>query len=102
MTLESICSDLLPLTRGYRTNLISEFLRSISCTFDTYMLFAKQKYIIGNTCAHIFTDREGFVYVHPMQSKSQAREALNVATRNIGFLDTLLSDNAREQTGPHT
>ena len=31
---------------------------------DTF--FAKQKYIIGNTYYQIFTDRDGFIYVHSM------------------------------------
>ena len=58
-------SYILTLTRIYSIDLISQLLRSISCTFYTYTLFSKQKYIIGNTCAQILTDREGFVYVHP-------------------------------------
>ena len=53
-------------------------------------LFSKQKSIMGNTCAQIFTDREGFAYVQPMQSKSQAGEALNVVTRDSGVLNTLI------------
>ena len=64
--------------------------------------FANQKYIILNTCAQIFTEREGFVYLHSMKSKSQAVEALNVTTRNIGVPNTLISDNTGEHTGPHT
>ena len=65
-------------------------------------LFAKNKYIIGNTCANIFMDGEGFINVHPMLSKSQVGEALNVVTRDIGGPNTLISDNAGEHTGPHT
>ena len=57
------------------------------------MLFAKQKYIIGNTCANIFTDREGLVYVHPMRFKAQAGEAYNEMTRDIGVPDTLIFYN---------
>ena len=53
-----IFSYLLPLTRRNRTYLISQCLRSISCTFYTDTLFVKQKYIIGNTCAQIFMDGE--------------------------------------------
>ena len=57
---------------------------------------------MGNTCAQIFMDGEGFVYVHPMKSKSQAGEYLNVVTRYNGVPNTLISDNAREQIGPQT
>ena len=37
-----------------------------------------------------------------MQSKSQAGEYFNVATRDIGVPDTLISDNSGEQMGPQT
>ena len=41
-------------------------------------------------------DKKGFVYVHPIQSKSQSEEDLNVVTRDIGVPNTLISDNAGE------
>ena len=65
-----------------------------------YLLFSKQKYIIGSTCAQIFIDEEGFVYVHPMKYKSQAGGDLNVVTKDIGVPNTLISENSGEQTGP--
>ena len=58
-TQECIRSALLPLTRRYRTYLISQRLRRISRKFYTDTLFEKHKSIIGNTCAQIFTDWEG-------------------------------------------
>ena len=63
-------------------------------------LFANQKYIIDNTCAQIFTNIEGLVYVCPMESKSQAVEALNVVTRVSGVPNTLILYNTGKQTGP--
>ena len=68
-TKDYISSSLLPLTRRYCTALISKLLRSLSYTLYTDMLFANQKFIIGDTCAKILTDVEGLVYVHSMQSK---------------------------------
>ena len=65
-------------------------------------LFADQKYIIGNTCAQIFTDGEVFLYVHPMQYKSQSGETLNVLTRDIGIPNTLISHNSGGQMRPQT
>ena len=53
-----ICSALLPLTRIWHIDLISQLLRRLSCKFYTDKLFEKQKYIIGNTCAKIFTDKK--------------------------------------------
>ena len=55
-TQDCIRSDLLPLTRRYRTYLILQCLQRISCTVYTDMLFAKHIYIKDNTCAHIFID----------------------------------------------
>ena len=62
------------------------------------LFFANQKYIILNTCAQIFTEREGFVYLHSMKSKSQAVEAINLVARDIGVPNTLISDNSGKQT----
>ena len=47
-------------------------------------------------------DGEVFVYIHPIISKSQDGEALNVVTRDIGFPKILISDNVGEHTGPQT
>ena len=65
-TQDCISLALIPLTRRYRIDLISQLLRRLSTTFYTEVLFAKQKYIIGNTSAKITTDREGFVYFHTL------------------------------------
>ena len=85
-----IRSALLPLTRIFHTYLISQRVRRLSCVFYTDILFAKHKSIIGNTFAQIFTDREGLVYVYPIQSELQAREYFNVVTRDIGVPNTLI------------
>ena len=74
----------------------------LSCTFYTDTFFPKQKYIIGNTCAQIFTYVEGFAHVLPMRSKSQYGEALNVAIMDIGVPKTLVSDYGGEHTVPQT
>ena len=64
-------------------------------------LFAKHKYIIENTCAQTFTDGEGFVYIHPMQSKSQSGEDLNIVIKDIGVPNTLISYYIEENFGPN-
>ena len=58
------------LTRTYHTDLISQLLRRLSCTFHMDNLFKNHKSVIGNTCDQIFTDVEGFVYVHAIRSNS--------------------------------
>ena len=96
----NVHSELLPLISRYHTDIISQRLRRIVCTFYTYALFKKQKYIIGNTCAQISTYREVFVYVRPMQYKSQSVKAFNVVPRDIGVPNTLISYNTWEQAVP--
>ena len=77
-------------------------LRRLRTTWYTDTLFAKEKSIVGNQCAQLFTDGEGFTYVHPMESKGQAGEALHKVTSDVGIPNTLISDGAGEQTGANT
>ena len=81
---------------------MSQQLRRLNTTWYMDTLFSKQKSIIGNTCARIFTDGKGFTYVHPMKSKDQAGEALHKVTIDVGVPNTMISDGDREQTGDNT
>ncbi len=101
-TQDSIRSAILPLTRRYRTDLMSQRLRRLSTKWYTDTLFAKEKSITGNTCAQLFTDGEGFVYTHPMRSKAQAGEALSKVTKDVGVPNIIISDGAKEETGDNT
>ena len=78
---------------------MSQRLRRLNTIWYTDTLFSKQKSIIGNTCAQIFTDRKGFTYVHPIKSKAQASEALHKVTFDVGVPNTMISYGTREQTG---
>ena len=66
-THDNVRSALKPLTRRYRTDFLSQRLRRLNCRFYTDTLFAKDKYIVNNTCAQIFADGE-FVHIIPMRS----------------------------------
>ena len=68
-TQDNVISALKPLTWRYRTDFLSQRLRLLNYIFYTDTLFAKEKSIVGNKCAHIFTDGE-FVQIIPMRSKS--------------------------------
>ena len=61
-TQNSVRSAVLPLTRRYRTDLMSQRLRRLNTTWYTDTLFAKETSLVGNTCAQLFTDGE-FVHV---------------------------------------
>ena len=77
-------------------------LRRLSTTWYTDTLFSKQKSIISNTCAQMFTNGKGFSYVHPMKSKAQAGEATHKVIIDVGVPSTMISDSAGEQTGNNT
>ena len=67
ITQDNVRSDMKPTKRRYRKDFLSQRLRRFNYRFYTDMLFSKDKSIVGNTCAQIFTDG-GFVQIFPMRS----------------------------------
>ena len=57
------------------------------------MLFEKDKSIVGNKCAQIFTDGE-FVQIIPMRSKSNSGATLNRINWDVGVAKKIFMDNA--------
>ena len=82
-TRDNVRSTLKPLTRWYRTDLLSQRLPQHNCRFYIDTLFAKYKSIVGKTCAQIFTGGE-FVQIIPMRSKSEAGTILDIINRGVG------------------
>lgn len=65
-------ATIAPLSRQeYRTDLLSQRLWQLDCTFFTDTLFnsTKSRSIVGNTCAQIFYVPHGSTLIHPMISK---------------------------------
>ena len=98
---DNVRSALKPLTRRYRTYFLSQRLRRLNCRFYIYTLFAKDKSIVVNTCAQIFTDGE-FVQIITMRSKSEAGTTLDRINRDFGVANEIFMDNAPNQTGYNT
>lgn len=96
----NIRSAVHPLTHRYRTDLLSQRLRRLDTTMYTDTLFAKSRSLIGNTCAQLFYDPCGFMYVFPMVSKGEAGESLNALTSDVGIPNRLVYDGAAEQVRP--
>ena len=94
----NIRSAISPLTRRYRTDLVSQRLRRLSCRFYTDTAFAKEVSMVGNNCAQIFTYGQGFVIAFPMKSKEDAGDSLQKLCRDVGVPIELHSDNANEMT----
>ena len=98
-TQRGIRSAVLPLSRRYRGDLFYQKKRLNSHFYsDTY--FARTKSLHGNTCAQVFGNRDQFVDVYPMSTKSHAGNALKQFISDWGVPSELTFDNAWEQTKP--
>ena len=66
---------------------------------DTFFATQKAgKSTRNNTCCQLFVTDKGFVYVVPMQSKSEVLQAVKQFAKEIGAPDAIISDMAGEQT----
>ena len=61
--------------------------------FNANTLFSKNKSIVGNTCAQIFTDR-GFVQIISMRFKSEVGTTLDSINRDVGVANKIFMENA--------
>jgi len=95
----NIRSAVAPLTRRYRTDLLSMNLRRLNCKFFTDTLFSKSVSIVGNTCAQLYYDPNGYMYVYPMIAKREAGESLDRFVNDVGIPNELVYDGAGEQVG---
>ena len=94
-------SALKPLPRRYRTDFLSKRLRRLNYIFYTDTLFVKDKSIVGNTCAQIFTNGE-FFQIIPMRYKSEADRTLDSINRVTVVANEIFMYNAPKQTGYKT
>ena len=65
------------------------------------MLFAKDKSIVVNKCAQIFTNGE-FVQIITMRYKSEACTTLDRINRDAGVANEIFMENSPKQTGYNT
>ena len=98
---DNLISDLKPLTRRYRTDFLSQRLRWLNWRFYTDTLFEEDKSLVGNTCAHIFTDEE-FAQIIPMRYKSESDTTLDRINLDVRVANEIFMDNTPEQTGYNT
>jgi Reverse transcriptase (RNA-dependent DNA polymerase) len=86
------------LSRRFRTN--DRQLRyrrlAIDCFTDTLISNTKSKR--GNNYAQIFATADGWCRAYPMEKKSEAHEGLSLLFQREGVPNTMIMDNAREQT----
>ena len=75
--------------------------RRLRATFYTDTLFSKVTSIKGNRCAQLYCSGN-FVKVLPMKAKSHVGQSLQDFADDIGVMDELVCDGAKEETGPRT
>ena len=96
----NVRSALLPLTRRYRTDLLSQRLKRLSTRFYTDTMFSKVGTSLrGNNCAQIFTNGNGAMFAYPMRSKSQAGDKLLSLIQQVGIPNEIHRDGAPEMRG---
>ena len=76
-------------------------LHRLNCRFYTDTLSKKEKSIVGDACAHIFTYGE-FVQIIPMRSKSDDVTKLDRINRDFGVSNEIFIYNAPDKTGYNT
>ena len=64
-------------------------------------MFASTKLLEGLKCAPVFAAKD-FIRVHPMVSKQERAQALQVFAEHIGTPADLCTDGAAELTGPNS
>ena len=95
-------SAMHPIVRRYRTDLVRGInARQLPGKWYTDTFFSKYKSIRGHTCAQLFTNRK-LTAVYPLTTKAHAGVALREFVDDVGIPNTLIFDNAAEQTGPNT
>ena len=90
-----------PLTRRYRTDLLSHRFRRLNDVWYSDTAFSTVKSLRGNTCSQVFTNTKAIIAV-PMERKSGAGDALVTLCNEVGVPNTLIFDNSQEQCGTNT
>ncbi|MGH3053527.1 MAG: hypothetical protein ACRDL7_00940, partial [Gaiellaceae bacterium] len=87
-----------PLHRRYRTRQQQLRYNQLSSRFYSDTMFSSHKSIGSNMCGQVFVNDLEFVRFIPMQSKSDAGNALSEFIQDVGIPQSLHTDNAKEET----
>ena len=94
-------SAIMPLAHQYRADRMFERPR-IRGTIYTDTMAGRCQSLDGNKYAQIFGNESFFTACYPMESKSQAGEALKQFIEDFGIPDKIVCDGSGEQTGKKT
>ena len=87
-----------PYDKRYKTTFDHMRFPTLAQKYYSDTMFVKLKSLQQNKCAQVFTDGGGDIHVYPIQSKSQAPEALMNFIQDVGVPRDLVTDGAKEET----
>jgi len=94
----SIRNAVRPLTRRYRTDMLSHRYRRLNKPFAMDVMFFKQKSLKQNTCCGVYTCMD-YVTAYPIRSKKFVGITLQQLAEDVGIPNELFMDNAPEMLG---
>ena len=94
-------SGILPLSRRYRMDRVFH-RKTLAGAWSTDTMDGRSVSLEGNRYAQVFTNKNYFARLYPMDTKSKAGDALRVFCQEYGAPEKLTIDGSREQTGKHT
>ena len=77
-------------------------MKTLTGAWATDTVNGRTKSLDGNRYAQIFTNKNYFAKLYPMDTKSKAGDALRTFCREFGVPDNLTFDGPGEQTGKNT
>ena len=89
-------SALLPLSRRYRADRMFH-TKTLRGQWATDTIDGRTKSLDGNRYAQIFTSKQYFAKLYPMDSKGKAGDALKIFCREFGIPENLTFDGSKEQ-----
>ena len=87
------------ISRRFRTDTYQRRYRRLGgpySRFSTDVLFSKVKSVSGNTCAMIYSNKQGFIKIYPMETKSQAHGTFSTFIHEVGIPHEVHADGAGE------
>ena len=94
-------SALLPLSRRYRADRMF-YNKTLTGEWATDTIDGRTKSLDGNRYAQIFTNKNYYAKLYPMDSKGKAGDALRIFCREFGVPERLTFDGSGEQNGKDT
>ena len=96
-------SAILPLSRRYRADRMYSMKR-LNSKFATDTFYSDYKYINQNTCAQIYSHKNGFSAVYPLENATgdSIGQSLTTFSNDFGVPEHLTFDGATAQVGRNT